>query len=337
MPKREEMSKSRKLWVDQMRGFCMIAILWFHTEMYYAGGEVTPYGLYVQDALAGFFFLSGYLFWRDEAFCLENRLRSIVRWLVVPYFFFTALIAVPKALAHDAFTGVLPLAVNILSGRASWFVAALIVAEVLFAIVVHLTKGRLVPMGLVALAALVAAHLVGNEHAHTFLYNKHNLWSVNDALLAFVFLYVGYVYHRFEKSIDSLPQVVLIAVGCLVMIAMKWLILSGDEQVVFGSINASNYPLFVLDMLTAVLFMATLFKQLPRVWFLSWTGSHTLVYYFFCGGVPLVVSMMLQKAGFAYSGCWSFVVAYVLVYLLATAIAWLFYRYTNIAKRPKEA
>ena len=146
---------SRKLWVDQMRGFCMIAILWFHTEVYYAGDEVTPYGLYVQDALAGFFFLSGYLFWRDGQFSLSRQLKSIVRWLVVPYFFFTALIAIPKALAHDAFTGVLPLAVNILSGRASWFVAALIVAEVLFALAVHLTRGRLLPMGFVAVVCLV--------------------------------------------------------------------------------------------------------------------------------------------------------------------------------------
>ena len=328
---------SRKLWVDQMRGFCMIAILWFHTEVYYAGGEVTPYGLYVQDALAGFFFLSGYLFWRDGQFSLSRQLKSVVRWLVLPYFFFTALIAIPKALAHDAFTGVLPLAVNILSGRASWFVAALIVAEVLFALAVHLTRGRLLPMGFVAVVCLVTSYFVGNRYAPTPLYFPADIWSVNEALLAFFLLYAGYVYRRFEKEIDGVPQRWLVVVSGLVLVVLKLFILRGSEQMEMGLITVSNYPLFVDDMLAAVFFMATIFKQMPRIGFLAWTGSHTLVYYFFCGGAPLVVSLVLRKIGFAYSGFLSQAIAFVLVYMFATAIVWVFYRYTNIAKRPKGA
>ena len=326
----------RKLWVDQMRGFCMIAILWFHTEVYYAGGEVTPYELYVQDALAGFFFLSGYLFWRDGQFSLNRQLKSIVRWLVVPYFFFTALIAIPKALAHDAFTGVLPLAVNILSGRASWFVAALIVAEVLFALSLCLLRGRLLPMGLLAVAAMVAAHFVGNEYAPTSLYNKTNFWSVNEALLAFFFLYAGYAYHCFEKAVERQPWQWLAVASLLMVVVLKVLILRGDEKMVFGTICTSCYPLFILDMMVSVLFMVTIVKRLPRVAFLEWTGSHSLVYYFFCGGVPLVVSMALERTGFAYCGLPSLAVAFVLVYLLATAVAFLFYRYTTIVRRPAE-
>ena len=325
---------SRKLWVDQMRGFCMIAILWFHTEVYYAGDEVTPYGLYVQDALAGFFFLSGYLFWRDGQFSLSRQLKSIVRWLVVPYFFFTALIAIPKALAHDAFTGVLPLAVNILSGRASWFVAALIVAEVLFALAVHLTRGRLLPMGFVAVVCLVTSYFVCNRYAPTPLYFPADIWSVNEALLAFFLLYAGYVYRHFEKEIDGVPQRWLVVVSVLTVVVLKLFILHGSEQMEIGLITVSNYPLFVADMLAAVFFMATIFKQMPRIGFLAWTGSHTLVYYFFCGGVPLAVSMMLERVGFAYSGLPSLAVAFVLVYLLATAVAFLFYSYTTIVRRP---
>ncbi len=328
---------NRKLWVDQVRGFCMIAILWFHTEVYYAGGEVTPYGLYVQDSLAGFFFLSGYLFWHDGQFSLSRQLKSIMRWLLVPYFFFTVLIAIPKALAHDAFTGVLPLAVNILSGRASWFVAALIVAEVLFAFAFHLTRGRLLPMGFVAVVCLVTSYFVGNRYAPTPLYFPADIWSVNEALLAFFLLYSGYVYRHFEKEIDGVPQRWLVVVSGLTVVVLKLFILSGSEQMEIGLITVSNYPLFVADMLAAVFFMAMLFKQMPRIGFLEWTGSHSLVYYFFCGGVPLVVSLSLRKIGFGYSGFLSQAIAFMLVYLLATAIVWVFYRYTNIAKRPKKS
>ena len=326
--------EKRKLWIDQMRGLCMIAILWFHTEMYFVGSEVTPYALYVQDALAGFFFLSGYLFWRDEPESLRHRLSSIFRWLVVPYFFFTTLIAIPKVFVYGHYDGLLPIAGKILCGHASWFVAALIVAEVLFALSLRLFRGRLLPMGLLAVAAMVAAHFVGNEYAPTPLYNKTNFWSVNEALLAFFFLYAGYAYHCYEKAVERQPWRWLAVALLLMLVVLKVLILRGDEKMIFGTICTSCYPLFILDMMVAVLLMVTIVKRLPRVAFLEWTGSHSLVYYFFCGGVPLVVSMMLERVGFAYSGPLSLAVAFVLVYLLATAVAFLFYRYTTIVRRP---
>ena len=43
-----------------------MAILWFHTEMYYVGYDKTPYAVYVGDVLAVFFILSGYLFYKSE-------------------------------------------------------------------------------------------------------------------------------------------------------------------------------------------------------------------------------------------------------------------------------
>ena len=51
----------RKRWINLARGICMMMILLFHTEVYYIGSEIIPYHLYVENSLAGFFFLSGYL------------------------------------------------------------------------------------------------------------------------------------------------------------------------------------------------------------------------------------------------------------------------------------
>ena len=226
---------------------------------------------------------------------------------------------------------------NILSGRASWFLAALIVAEMLFTLVVHLTRGRLLPMGFVAVICLLASHFVGNRYSPTPLYFPADIWSVNEALLAFFLLYAGYVYRRFEKEIDGVPQRWLVVVLGLALVVLKLFILRGSEQMEMGLITVSNYPLFVADMLVVVFFMVTIFKQMPHIGFLAWTGSHTLVYYFFCGGAPFVVSLVLRKMGFGYSGFLSQAVAFMLVYLFATAIVWIFYRYTNIAKRPKSA
>ena len=52
----------RIVWVDMARGLAMLTILWAHTSVYYADGFASSYTLTVLNALAVFFFVSGYLF-----------------------------------------------------------------------------------------------------------------------------------------------------------------------------------------------------------------------------------------------------------------------------------
>ena len=112
-------NNNRLPWIDTMRGICMIAILLFHTEVYYADGIITPYQCYVHNALAGFFFISGYLFIGDKGFSFAHKIKSIARSLVLPYFIFTIILGVLKIVfqhadATEVFT-------KIILGQASWF------------------------------------------------------------------------------------------------------------------------------------------------------------------------------------------------------------------------
>ena len=86
--------------------------------------------------------------------------------------------------------------------------------------------------------------------------------------------------------------------------------------------------MFLLDLSVCTLLMVQIFKHLPMIRLLSWTGKHSLVYYFLCGGVPLLVSKIFNKAGMMYNGNYLYVVlAFILVYLCATAITYIVYRY----------
>lgn len=76
---------NRKLWIDLVRGFCMLAILLFHTEIYYTGSEIIPYNFYVQNSLTAFFFVSGYLFCSKDGFSLRDKVVSVARGLLVLY------------------------------------------------------------------------------------------------------------------------------------------------------------------------------------------------------------------------------------------------------------
>lgn len=111
----------------------MTAILYDHTEIYYANENIIPYEMYVINALTAFFFISGFLFWKGKPFQIKNKMTSIFRSLVIPYFIFTTAMAVPKAMVHGENIEITNIIKQILSGNASWFIAALIIAELFFA------------------------------------------------------------------------------------------------------------------------------------------------------------------------------------------------------------
>ena len=324
----------RKAWIDCLRGFCMIAILWFHTEVYFTGSEQLPYGLYVQDVLATFFFLSGYLFYKPRPFSLSAKLRSIFRWLFLPYLFFTLLIALPKALVHGTYDGVLPLLLQVASGHASWFIASLIVAEVAFSLVLHASKGSERWLYFAAFIALAVAFIVGNGYKLGPLYYRQNLWHVNEACLCVALLCFGYLFHSHEPHLSKASFCWVLGLLFLMLVALKVIILLTDAQVVFGTLRVSSYTLFLADVAVAVLFLVLLFRQLPTSALLRWTGERSLVYYFFCGGVPLLVSMACDKLHFPYTGLLSLLLVFLAVYLITSLVAFFFYRYTPIVRKP---
>ncbi len=373
----------RKRWIDLLRGFCMMAILWFHTEMYYAGHDVTPYALYVGDVLACFFFISGYLFYHPAHTVSSHitsltsprkKLRSIARYLLLPYFVFTTIIALTKAIASllsESHTSHLsPLAshltplLDILTGHASWFIAALIVAEVIFVFQLYFTKGKTCSMLLLALLWLILSCVVGNGYnaeagLPSPLFFQYDLWHVNEAFLALFFMTLGYLSAYHTSHLSSLTSNVggdlqsptITSVLLLLVLATKYLILSTHAKLVLGPIIVSNYPLFIADLLLCILLLIAITHLLsayhtstlhishlstlhsPLFTLIEWTGSHSIVYYFICGGVPFVVSRLLNSIGLPWHNYLSTLLAFIIVYIAATLLTWLIYRYTPIMKK----
>ena len=93
--------KQRKPWIDNLRGLAMILVLLAHTEIYYRG-EIVNYNIYGVDCLIIFFFLSGYLMYRETEFNLKNKVKSVFRYIVLPYFIFTIALSLPKSIVYGA-------------------------------------------------------------------------------------------------------------------------------------------------------------------------------------------------------------------------------------------
>ena len=303
----------------------MMAILWFHTEMYYAGSDVTPYALYVGDVLATFFFLSGYLFLSGKPFSARSKMMTIVRRLIIPYFFFTLLFVLPKAIVHDEMNELSTMIIKIFLGQSSWFLSALIVGELLFVLLIQLTKGKDLYIGLFAILCLVLAGIIGNHYSPWL--SPYNYWHINEAILACFLMSAGFLFQKHERRFQQYFNRFTLTILLLIFLLLKLVIIRNGMEMVLGSIHASNYPVFIADLLVSILLMISIFRYIPKISFMQWTGQRSLVYYFICGGVPLIVAMSFNKFGWPYSGYMSLLMAFIVVYLLSSLLTFAIYKY----------
>ena len=307
-------------WIDFLRGISMILILVFHTEVYYIEYDITPYYIYTTNAIILFYFISGYLFYRSESFSLKKKALSIVRSLLIPYFIFTTLIAIPKVLVRQENIDWMNIILNIISGRASWFIAALIVGEFIFALLLLKTRGKVAWLLTDAIACLIIYYVIP--------FNQHNYWQWQDALLAVTFLSAGYIYHQYDKHFNTINKPLYSSLLLLILIIIK--VYEYHVDLPMRNIAIENIPLFLVDSIIWILFVISIISYIPRCKMIEWTGQHSIVYYFLCGGCPLIVSMTMNKIGFSYDGyLYRYLLTFVFVYMLATVLTWIIYYSLN--------
>lgn len=297
----------------------MMAILWFHTEYYYAGYVVTPYACYVGDVLAAFFFISGYLFKNKSPFRARHKALQVLRKLVVPYFIFTLAFLVPKAIVHGNMGNIDIMLIDIFTSSASWFVPALVVSELLFIFVISLSKERTVPCVLFATVCLLMTAFFANDLSHW--HNPYNYWHINEALFSCFFMSAGYLFRKYENYLIRYDKPTTTAILLIACIFLKTIILRQNEIMIVGPVITTNFPLFIIDLSVSVMMLTTVFS------FVQWTGSHTIVYYFICGGVPLLTATTFTRLGLAWNGWHTTIPVFITVYIIATFITYAIYRW----------
>lgn len=311
-------------WIDFLRGLSMMLILVFHTEVYYKEYDVTPYYIYVTNAIILFYFISGYLFYRPESFNLKKKLNAITRSLLFPYFIFTSLIAVPKLLVRQEAINLQEIVINILMGRASWFIAALIVGELFFALLLTKTRGKITWLLTDAIACLIIYYVIP--------FNQHNYWQWQDALLAVTFLSAGYIYHQYDNHFNTINKPLYSLIFLLILIIIK--VYEYHVDLPMRNIAVENVPLFLADCIVWLMLVISIISYIPRCKMIEWTGKHCIIYYFLCGGCPLIISIFFNKIGLPYNNyLYRYLLALIAVYLLATTLTYLIYKYIPFITR----
>lgn len=299
----------------------MLSILLDHTEIYYTGGNLIPYDWYVSNVLIVFFFLSGYLMYKQQGFSLKHKLTSIGHSLLLPYLLFTAVLALPKAFVHGWSIDWESLLLPILTGRASWFIATLIVSEIVFSLFLWITRGKVIPLFLLSFCALFGSVLLTKQ-------STDYPWCINNALQAVLFLSIGWFYQSRKEVFNRINAPLYTSFLFISLIIIKGYATCKGVHTMIYPMSIDSYFLFFLDMLTSIFLLVNVCKQSPRYKLVEWVGAHSIVYYFVCGGVPLCLSLALDKVGLDYHGAYySVLIAYTLVCIVASGIVAIVYRY----------
>ena len=207
-------SSPRIEWLDVARGLCMLLIIYDHSDSYFTLlNPLLPYNWYVANVLCAFVFISGYLFPTRTQLVVSKKIKSIFRSLVVPYLFFSTLFTFPKAFIHQQDVSISESLFNILSGQSSWFICALVVAELLFVGLVQLFKGNKIAVFIVSLACFLLAMLCPEPN--------NNYWSAVQALIFMPFLCMGtQIYFNEVIAPMLINQPLLFMVDMIVGIAL---------------------------------------------------------------------------------------------------------------------
>lgn len=323
--------KPRKHWIDCLRGFCCLIVIVDHAEVYLTGERITDYSWYSTNALVTFFFLSGYLAYKATGLDYKRKVSALVKCILMPYLIFTAALSIPKALAHGNAIDFAGIASTIIEGRASWFVAALFVAELIFFTAIRLTKGNIAWLATIAASCFTASAIL--------TYADHpNYWQIENGLQGVLFLFAGYVYHKTEHKFETLHKPLYLCCLFSALISIKIYETNIGYTSIICPIRISNYAIFLADIVIWYILSVGVFKLLPQCRPVEFCGTHSIVYYFFCGASPMTVSMLFHKCGLHYQGNYMLVLLAALCSCAITsAIAWLIYRYCPILVGKKKS
>ena len=302
------------------RGFAMLSILLFHTDSYNFEELLIPYEYYVENFLALFFFVSGFLFYNENTeFDIRHKVKSILKTIVLPYFIFTSCMSVPKALVYgnELSTDML---ITIICGQASWFVTALVVAELLFSLLIIVQKLNRYIMPVVCFACGIAA---------VYFTPTNNFWHYHNAMLAMPYIYLGYQYHKYEIPVTWFVNNKVFATGTtLFIIAIKYMEHTTGMRMLFEPVIVTSFLLFFIDTMMFITLFILLIKHIRPYKMICWTGRNSLVYYFLCGGVPLLTNRLLVMTGINYGNNIFVLLAITLfVYIITTIITKMIVKY----------
>lgn len=277
-------------WVNTGRGLCLLCVYIAHCNFYYLHLESPIYFIYKPFYLSFLFFISGFLFFKDlNKFPYKKKISNIINKLFWPVILFSSLIWIPKRLAHGNEINLNTYLLDVFGGTAVWFISALIVAQIIGLILVYFFKNKLHLMLIISIFTMFTGFYLASFHPSPFP------WYYKSGLVALFFLTLGGVFRQYYEKFKRFISIRnLIISGTLFIAVMLINYYTIHSQQAIMSVTYDNIPLGLFNNLLAIFFMIQLSHFLPVIKWLEYIGKNSIVFYFFAGGVPLVIGYLTR-------------------------------------------
>ncbi|WEV63719.1 acyltransferase family protein [Bifidobacterium sp. ESL0732] len=277
----EVTSRQRIAWIDVAKALTMFLVVYGHLNTDWLPGPGISIGVIYLFHMPAFFFLSGIFFSASRSFASLAKHRAYQ--LVIPYYFFAALMFIKKAVgifaswlrlrdgagSTVAFKNLLknqiPILFNTTDGL--WFFWSLFVASLLLWCILKLCRGRF--LILISLVLLVADAVV-----------RHCIvtplpFSLNRVLSSTAYLALGYVCRAKLLKLTRRQGAALFVVCGAVFAVLAWasFVVTPGKPWLFVALLSAVASLFGIGMVVG-------FSRMVPSWrALRFVGEATLIYY----------------------------------------------------------
>lgn len=277
-------------WINTGRGLCLLCVYVAHCNFYYLSIDSPIYFVYKPIYLSFLFFISGFLLFKDlDNFPFKRKISSITNKLLWPIIIFPSIIWIPKMLAHGNEVSLKAFLIDIFGGTAVWFISSLIIAQILSLFLIYFFKKKIHLMLFISIFTMLSGFYLATIHPTPFP------WYYKSGLVALFFLVLGGLFRQYyDKFKCIISHKSLIISGILYFGVMLINYYTIRYQQAIMSVTYDNIPLGLFNNLLGIFFMIQLCHFLPEIKWLQYIGKNSIVFYFFAGGVPLVIGYLTR-------------------------------------------
>ena len=275
-------------WVNTGRALSMLGIYIAHCNFYYLNLESTAMLFTNLFRISFFYFISGFLFFRSlEKYSIGEKFHKIANKLIWPAIFFPSLIWVPKMLAHGTDINVWAYVKDIFGGTATWFVSSIIVGQILLLFFKSVIKNIYVILCISFCCFLLSFSLAEID-------STPFPWYYKSGLIATFFLTLGGVFYKNYNKLNKFISIYLLIISGILSVFMHVYTFENNFYQNIMVVKYDNILLGLFNNLLGIIFMLQLCHYLPSVKWLQYIGKNSIIFYFFAGGVPLVIGYLTK-------------------------------------------
>ena len=290
------MNNNRQFWIDAFKAICMVCVYIYHTGHYYGINYAEYLFPIVPFYVNGFFFISGYLLFKNymskQTYSKKEYIRGIKNIffrLALPTVIISILTFIPKhhgAITIDGFL------INTIGGTTFWFTSALCVSQTILTTLFLCNKRNIWSYFILSTILLIIINIYGDIRSKPA--EEYFPWYWQTGLIYIFVMCFGGIYYKYEESIYKLLSkpfmVLLIAVAYVVTIYCSQI-----YPAYYFGLSGRNNMLGIIGMIISILLLISITTRIKENHLLHFIGKNSIVFYFFSGAVPTVVSVITNS------------------------------------------